>query len=76
MESELIDIKGAIDNPYRRIEARYDYTNAPCRCPNCGAYDGGFPWHGWFYCEKTCGCIAIVATGEALVPAQRRKLSV
>lgn len=63
---------------WRRIEARYDYEGARTRCPNCGHAYGGVPWHGWFSCGMCSvpamlaapGCVALVDTGEAFVPAE------
>lgn len=49
---------------YVKIDARYDYQGAPCRCPACGGL--GVPWAGWYSCED-CSCVALVADGRAFV---------
>jgi hypothetical protein len=73
VEQEPITITGAPRNPYRQIKARYDYTNAPTRCPNCGHDAAGAPWHGWFSCWDYCFCISVVETGEAFVPMEEAR---
>lgn len=64
-----IEIPKAPRNPYIEIAAKYDYVNAPTRCPNCGRDAAGVPWRGWFACDF-CDCIALVETGESFVPLE------
>jgi hypothetical protein len=65
VEYDIAIIDGAPDGATRmRIESRYDYAKAKCRCPACGGL--GIPWAGWFSCESCCA-VALVETGECFV---------
>lgn len=68
---ELVEISGALHNPYRSLGKVYNYQNKKTRsvCPLCKGL--GFIWKGWFSCDELwtgCGVIAAVETGEAFEP--------
>lgn len=68
-QQTTIEIPG-LSGQWRQIEARYDYAADKCKCPNCGGL--GIPWGGWFSCDTSCECVAVVSDGRAFVPVKEQ----
>ena len=63
----VVDIPGLGRRVRAADDVRYDYRNAKTRCPICQCDGAGMPWGGWFSCELSDCCDALVATGEVFV---------
>ena len=67
---DVVDIPGLGKRVRAPDNVRYDYQNAATRCPICKRDGAGPPWAGWFACEWSDCCVALVNTGEVFVKEQ------